>query len=126
MKMSEDELKKGVIQGAEWTGWRAYHVLRVDKTLPKYNTTAPGFPDVFLVHPERMQICIPELKNNVRYPTKTQREWAQAIAMAARIAPENVHHCLWRPRHYDDILRYLQGALLLPPNRTEPKGVIIP
>ena len=96
-RQNEASFQKMVIQYAELSGWRVYHVTNVSGRLRA--TTSPGFPDLVLVRGERMVFA--ELKTDRGKTTKAQDEWLSAL----RQTPAEVF--LWRPRDWDEIERTL-------------------
>ena len=114
--MSEGELQRGIINCAEVWGWRVYHVSNVQGRLRAH--TSPGYPDLTLVHDQWGIFVYAELKNDKGKLSDEQMAWGNAIASAARHIPYHVIHCLWRPEHYDDVIEFLAGRRVGPPNRT--------
>lgn len=98
---NEKEFQSRVERYAKITGWLFYH------TFSSRRSTS-GFPDVTLCHPNR-ETLFAELKSDVGKPTDAQREWLLSLAASGQIA------CLWRPKHLDDIARYLAGETTCPP-----------
>ena len=116
MKMSEGELQRGIIEAAEWHGWLVYHVAKVKGQLRA--GTSVGYPDLTLVHDKEGVFVYAELKNGKEKMSDKQIAWGNAIANAARHIRYHVYHCLWRPEHYDDVIEFLAGRRVEPPNRT--------
>lgn len=121
----EGDYQAGLIQCAELTGWRAYHVANVHGQLR--SRTGEGFQDLNLVHGERALIVYAEIKRlpstskaKKAHPTDAQKAWAEAVALAARFCPDRVFSVLWRPEHYDEALRFLSGGTDTPPGIVKP------
>lgn len=98
---SEKELQSRVERYAKITGWLFYHTFSSRRSIS-------GFPDVILCHPNR-ETLFAELKSDGGKPTDAQREWLLSVAASGQIA------CLWRPKHIEDIARYLAGEITRPP-----------
>ena len=100
--MKEADLQKGVIDAAEAFGWRVFHVRDSRKVLQTH--TSPGFPDLVLAHGDWGHAFV-ELKG-VRTPVSPdQFLWLDILA--------KVHKCvaLWRPKHYDAALAWLENPI---------------
>ena len=93
--MSESELQEGIVTTAGLSGWMVYHTYNSQRS-------APGFPDLVLVHADRGMV-IAELKSAKGKPTTDQWAW---LTMLARW---NAHVYLWRPCDYDAVLAWLTG-----------------
>lgn len=70
--------------------------------------SAPGFPDLVLVHPTNGRLLFCELKQEGKYPTTEQRLWLSALS---RVAEENplVEVHLWKPSSWSEIVETLGG-----------------
>ena len=84
--MTEDELRTCVIELAESTGWRIYHVADVRGRLR--SGTSVGFPDLVLV---RDRVLYRELKSHAGPATDDQRAWLKCLWAAGQDAG------VWRP-----------------------------
>lgn len=69
--------------------------------------SAPGWPDLALVHPCGKLIFI-ELKQEGKYPTTEQRLWLAALSRAAEVNPL-VEVFLWKPADWDEVVEALGG-----------------
>lgn len=86
---SEKEFQQAVLELATVYGWRSYHT---------YDSlrSAPGFPDVVLVHPAKRRVLFVELKTNAGSVTVAQKEWMFDLLRAGADAR------LWRPCDWDN------------------------
>ena len=87
IKVKEREFQKAVVELAENCGWLVYHVSNVKGSLR--NSTAVGFPDLVLVHPQNSypsdgnpRILFWECKIPPNKPTENQNAWLEAIEQA--------------------------------------------
>lgn len=70
--------------------------------------SAPGYPDLTLVHPHTGKIIFAELKRDNEYPTLEQRLWLSALTRAAEVNPLVECH-LWKPKDWPIIVEALGG-----------------
>lgn len=80
----------------------AYHTHNSERS-------APGFPDLVLVHPRKRKIIFAELKRDGEYPTTEQRLWLAALSTIEEACPHNVTVALWRPADWPEIVHELGG-----------------
>lgn len=71
--------------------------------------SAPGFPDLVLVHPRKQRILLAELKRDGEYPKTEQRLWLTGLSCVEAAAPHVVSVRLWRPRDWESIVKELGG-----------------
>lgn len=99
-----------MIQCAKLNGWALPPDEPTDKPFTLvYHThdsrrSAPGFPDLVLVHPEHGRVVFAELKAEGRYPIPEQRKWLSALKRCP-----GVEVFLWRPRDWESIVETLGG-----------------
>ena len=67
-----------------------------------------GFPDLVLVHPRRQLLVFAELKTNTNYPSTEQRLWLAGLECATS-ENSNIRVCVWKPKHWDNIIKLLGG-----------------
>jgi hypothetical protein len=97
LKMREADLQRLVLEAARRYGFLAYHTFNSTRS-------APGFPDLILVHPRTGRMVVAELKSARGKPTAEQERWLAAFA-----ARHDAH--LWRPVDWPDrILTVLAAA----------------
>ena len=82
--MLEGELQRQVIELAQLLGWLCYHT-------HDSRRSAPGFPDLVLVHEQTGALVFAELKSNSGRVTPEQDRWLTALGRR-HIAE------VWRPR----------------------------
>ena len=87
-KMTEDALKRAVIECAELFGWRVFSIRRSDRALVQ-GKTGKGFPDVLAVR--REVLLAAELKSTRGRLTLEQLAWREALRASG------VRTFLWRP-----------------------------
>ena len=87
---TEKRFQAHVLELAALFGWLAYHTYDSRRS-------APGYPDLTLVHAERRRIIFAELKTDRGRLTEAQREWANAIAAAGG------EYRLWKPKDWSEI-----------------------
>ena len=104
MGEKEGKFQSAIIELAEYSKWRVYHVVNVKGNLR--NETAVGFPDLVLAN-RKEGIVFSELKSNTGRVSTGQEEWISVLNDAAFVRPTET--CLWRPKHWDDIRRRLRG-----------------
>ena len=95
----EAGFQRAVIELAEWSGHRVYHVSNVKGRL--VNQTALGFPDLAIAGHGRL--VIPELKSDRGSLSEEQRAWLAALK--AVTGPPIV--TVWRPSDWPVIERTL-------------------
>lgn len=95
LPMSETDLQASVVELARRLGFLVYHVYDSRKS-------APGFPDLVLLHKRSGNLLVAELKSATGTVTPEQDEWLRAFALRGAAF-------LWRPEHWRDgtILRAL-------------------
>lgn len=89
LRMSEKQLQQSIITLAQWHGWRTYHT-------HDSRRSAPGFPDLCMVHPRQGRLIFAELKSTTGRVSKHQREWLQDLEAAG----QETH--VWRPKDWLD------------------------
>ena len=90
MKQTEAQFQASIIKLAELHGWLIQHNARSDRNLRSH--TSPGWPDLFLVHPDYDACAIAaEVKVGRNVTTNAQRRWLYALAGAG------CHAVVWRP-----------------------------
>lgn len=85
--MSERQLQDQVIELAKRMGFISYHT-------HDSRRSAPGFPDLVLVHPKQRRIIWRELKSETGTPTPEQKAWISTLLLVG----EDVD--IWRPRDW--------------------------
>ena len=103
IKESEGKFQSAIIELAEYSGGKVYHV--ADSRSIR-NGSSKGFPDILYAHRTR-GIVFAELKNATRKPTAEQKEWLSVLGDAALARPAECY--LWRPENWNDIERRLKG-----------------
>jgi hypothetical protein len=115
-EVSESVFQSHVIQCARENGFVLPPVDPASKTRHRrqlftlvYHTysslrSAPGFPDLVMVHPETGRTIIAELKAEGKYPTPEQRRWLDAF----RKNP-GLEVYVWRPSQMQEIAKILGG-----------------
>lgn len=97
--MSEDDLLEAVIQLARALGWRTAH-FRPARTEQGYRTAVQGdgkgFPDLVLVHPQKSDILVRELKSETGRTSPEQLAWLGAFTAV------DVDAGVWQPRDWID------------------------
>ena len=87
--ISEKQLQDQIIRIAKAAGWLVYHT-------HDSRRSAPGFPDLVLVHPVQRRVLYRELKTQKGALSKDQKTWLNALHDAgADVA-------VWRPIDYLD------------------------
>lgn len=86
--MLERDLQAAVVELARMLGYLTYHTHDSRKS-------APGFPDLVLVHPRSGALIFAELKSATGKVTREQDEWLRALALRGV-------SFLWRPVHLTD------------------------
>jgi hypothetical protein len=81
--MSEDELQAQVVGFARDLGWLVYHTRDSRRS-------APGFPDLVMVHERSGALLFAELKRDGKQPTPEQVRWLRALALRGAAF-------VWRP-----------------------------
>lgn len=79
--MSEKELQSTLVQAASLTGWLVYHT-------HDSRRSAPGFPDLVLVHAVRGEIAFIECKAEKGRLTEDQQRWLAALESVAEDVAE--------------------------------------
>ncbi len=113
--MKEMDLQAAVIDLARHTGWytqhsRRAHVARQDGST--YHATPisgdTGFPDLVLVHKNRPNMFIVELKSDTGRLSPAQKRWGERLAHVAEYAPSVrtgvVYPDQWRDGTIRDLL----------------------
>jgi VRR-NUC domain len=86
LAMTERELQASILELAKRTGWLSWH---------SYDSrrSAPGFPDLVLVHEQTGALIFSELKSAEGRVTAEQRQWLGALGRK--------HHAgVWRPEDW--------------------------
>jgi hypothetical protein len=86
--MLERDLQSEILKIARMMGWLCYHTYNSKKS-------APGFPDLVMVHPRSGAILFAELKSATGKVTDEQDEWLRALAVRGVAF-------VWRPEHLKD------------------------
>ena len=95
---SEKEFQGMVENVARAFGWRWYHT-------HDSRRSEKGFPDLFLVHPERHQSFWAELKVGRNKPTAEQEAWIAMLVNCRAVV------FVWYPKHWDEIVDVLSGEI---------------
>lgn len=85
--MSEKQLQDQIIELAKRMGFISYHT-------HDSRRSAPGFPDLVLVHPKQRRVMWRELKSETGTPTPEQKVWISTLLLVG----EDVD--IWRPRDW--------------------------
>ena len=85
--MSETQLQDQIIELSKRMGWMSYHT-------NDSRRSAPGFPDLVLLHPKQRRILWRELKSETGTPTPEQKAWISSLLLVG----EDVD--IWRPRDW--------------------------
>lgn len=85
--MSERQLQDQIIELAKRMGFISYHT-------HDSRRSAPGFPDLVLVHPKQRRVVWRELKSETGTPTPEQKVWISTLLLVG----EDVD--IWRPRDW--------------------------
>lgn len=96
-KLTEKSFQSQVVGLARMFGWLAYHSFDSRRS-------APGFPDIVLVHRRRKLFVMPELKVGKNRLTPEQQLWIDTltdVGIDARV---------WRPEDWPEIEKLLIGA----------------
>ena len=83
--MTETDLKSIVVNLARRYGWLIHHDLPAMNIRGRWATHVEGdvgFPDLLLVHPNRGQMLVVELKSEKGKTTTSQDNWLAAFALA--------------------------------------------
>ena len=109
--MTEKDLKSIVLNIARRYGWMVHHDLPAMNIRGRWATHVEGdvgFPDLVLVHPNRGQVMVVELKAARGKTTTSQDNWLDAFALAGIenhvVRPadlEFITHRLSRPDLYN-------------------------
>jgi hypothetical protein len=98
-KISEKALSQAIVDYARRHGWMAYRTFDSRRS-------APGFPDLVLVHPGHPDwpVVIAELKLEGEEPSAMQRLWLESLAH------RRIETRLWRPSDWssgriDELIR---------------------
>lgn len=92
--LNEKQFTQQVTDLAKQLGWATYHpYLSVRST--------PGWPDIALVRPPRLILA--ELKTDKGKVSPHQEHWLDLLK-----ACDGVEVYLWRPAHFDEIVRVLR------------------
>lgn len=92
---TEKEFMGQVLDLARLWGWVAYHT-------HDSRRSAPGFPDLVLVHPKRKRLWFVELKTDAGRLTLDQERWVELLSAAgASVA-------VWRPSLWKMIEKELE------------------
>ena len=99
LQWSEKEFQSSVIEVAEALGWLVYHP-------HDSRRSAPGFPDLVMVHERHGQVLYRELKTEKGKASKDQERWLGVLAAVGSDAG------LWRPSDWVSglIQRVLSGG----------------
>lgn len=89
MQIKEDQLQTWIIQLAKLHCWRVYHTYDSRRS-------APGFPDLCMVHAGQGRVIFAELKSTTGRVSADQREWLQDLTTAGQEA------YLWNPKDWVD------------------------
>lgn len=83
--MNEKDLQAIIINLARRYGWMIHHdlpALSRDGRWATYTQGDVGFPDLLLVHPNKGQMLVLELKSQRGKTTTSQDNWLNAFALA--------------------------------------------
>jgi VRR-NUC domain len=83
-RMTEDDLQDSILRLARRLGYLAFHPYDSRKS-------APGYPDLTLVHTRSGALIFAELKSSEGRVTAEQRTWLAALDAPGRLA------VVWRP-----------------------------
>ena len=95
--MTEAQLQRQVMAVAARLGYLSYHTYSSKRS-------APGYPDVTLVHPAGGTLFLLELKRDTEHPTLAQQRWLDALGWVTRVESGVV-----QPRSLADWVRRLQA-----------------
>lgn len=96
--LREKDFLQAVVQSFLAFGWLVYHT-------HDSRHSAKGFPDIVAILPPH--IAFFELKAENGRLTRDQRQWQEAIAMAAEDGGAQLHWGVLRPRDRDEFERFL-------------------
>jgi hypothetical protein len=107
---TEAQFTRMVVGLAKLHGWLVHHsrAVRVQRKDGRtYHATPlqgdPGLPDLILVHPERGELIVAELKVKANTATDEQAKWLTAFRNTGCASG------VWRPESWPDIVRTLAG-----------------
>ena len=125
--MTGGELQQGIIEAAMWRGWYVFHTALVGahkrkvmcpkclhwfflKLRGQLRGNGEGYPDLTLAHPVCGHAFV-ECKGEDEPLRPKQKEWLNVLAGSTeRVA-------VWRPKHYDAALEWLQHPGMEIPGR---------
>lgn len=96
--INEANFTQMVMNEARGLGWSSYWVFDSRKA------TAPGFPDLVLIHEDHNCPVFAELKMPGNYPTRHQRHWLETLTNAGQRV------FVWRPEDWKHIKEVLRGG----------------
>src|SRR5947209_7772967 len=92
--LSERDFMAQVIDLAQLTGWMVYHTYDSRRC-------QPGYPDVAMVHPQRGEYLLAELKTDRGRLRPAQRQWIDALRSAS------IECQIWKPSDWEAIVKRL-------------------
>jgi VRR-NUC domain len=92
--ITEKDFLQQVIDLARLCGWKVYHTFDARRS-------APGYPDLTLVHPARGDFFLAELKSATGRLSPAQATWLDALRRAG------IECYLWRPSDFNAIVSRL-------------------
>lgn len=110
--MSEAEFQMSIIQAARLNGWMVwyqpdwvYRTIMRDMQRRRVNRDWPdsGFPDLWLLHPEKKQLLVIECKSAKGSVRDTQKAWIAALIDAG------INAIVARPRDLETVDKLLSG-----------------
>lgn len=112
LRISECAFQAMVIELAEWLGYRVYH---------EYDSrrSTPGYPDLAMIractpqYPFPPRYLLVELKKEKGKLRPDQLFWLTTLAAT------NTECYVWRPRHWNDIVRILSSPERNPDDRLQ-------
>jgi hypothetical protein len=96
-EVSEKEWQSVVVRYARLRNWLCYHTFDSRRS-------APGFPDLVLVHTKQRRVLFVELKAESGKPSLQQTLWLNVL----RACP-GVETYLFRPSDWDEVRAVLDG-----------------
>lgn len=111
--ISETKFLARVVQLARLNGFRIPRENPLEEPLDliyhPWNSqrSTPGYPDLTLVHPERLVIIFAELKSESGRVKPEQKLWKEVLQRVEDASGGRVLYRLWRPSDWPEIVRDL-------------------
>lgn len=105
---TEKELQQRITKLAKDFGWLTNHTYRakLDDGSWRTTTTAVGWPDLVLVHPQWGRLLVLEVKGPTGRPSPQQLEWIAAFQSVASWSPQ-VHSFVVGPADWPNVMRLI-------------------